>query len=209
MVRMKKGEEWKTAFRTRYGHYEYTVLPFGLTNAPATFQSLMNNVLRDYLDEFVIAYLDDILIYSNDEKEHVEHVKKVLTCLDNFNLRLKPQKCKFHRQEVEFLGFTIGIHGVKISEDKIQKIKEWKSPRTPNEILQFQGLCGFVRRFVPRYSEIAYPMTRLTRKDVQWQWTEKEEASFQAIKQACTMPPVLIPFVSGEPRSEERRVGKE
>jgi len=119
LVRMKEGEEWKTAFRTRYGHYEYLVMPFGLTNAPATCQALMNNVLRAHLDIFVIVYLDDILIYSQNEKEHEEHVQTVLTLLRQHDLLLDPDKCKWHQEEVEFLGCMVGRNRVRMSEDKI------------------------------------------------------------------------------------------
>ncbi|KAK1911204.1 hypothetical protein P3342_011806 [Pyrenophora teres f. teres] len=112
LIRIAKGEEWKTAFRSRYGHYEYTVMPFGLTNAPATFQELINNVLRAHLDIFVIAYLDDILVYSETLEDHVEHVKTVLRALEQFNLRLKPEKCKFHKTKVNFLGYVVGADGV-------------------------------------------------------------------------------------------------
>jgi len=124
LVRIKKGDEWKTAFRTRYGHYEYTIMPFGLTNAPATFQALINNVLREHLDIFVIAYLDDILIYSENKRDHVKHVRTVLKCFKKAKLRLRPEKCEFHKEEVKFLGFTVNTTGVKISQEKIKVVKE-------------------------------------------------------------------------------------
>jgi hypothetical protein len=119
LIRIKEGEEWKTAFRTRYGHFEYLVMPFGLTNAPATCQELINNVLRAHLDIFVIAYLDDILIYSQNEKEHKEHVRTVLTLLQQHDLLVDPDKCSWHQEEVEFLGCMVGKNGVRMSEDKI------------------------------------------------------------------------------------------
>jgi hypothetical protein len=198
-VRMKKGEEWKTAFRTRYGHYEYRVMPFGLTNAPATFQALINDVLRQHLDIFVIAYLDDILIYSENEQEHIEHVQIVLECLDKHNLRLKPSKCSFHKQELEFLGHTVGIDGVKISEEKIRTIKEWAEPRNVKDIQSFLGFTNFNRFFIKGYSQIALPLTRLTRKDQPWNWGESEKKAFQALKQASIEEPVLKMFVAGQP----------
>ncbi|KAK1912882.1 hypothetical protein P3342_004818 [Pyrenophora teres f. teres] len=119
LIRIAKGEEWKTAFRSRYGHYEYTVMPFGLTNAPATFQELINNVLRAHLDIFIIAYLDNILVYSETLEDHVEHVKTVLRALKQFNLRLKPEKCEFHKTKVNFLGYVVGADRVQMSEEKI------------------------------------------------------------------------------------------
>ena len=203
LVRMKAGEEWKTAFRTRYGHYEYTVMPFGLTNAPATFQGLMNNVLRAHLDRTVIVYLDDILVYSATQEEHVEHVKQVLICLEKAGLRLKPEKCEFHKKEVAFLGFTVGTNGIKMSEDKIRVIKEWKQPKTVTEILAFVGFCNFNRDFIKDYSQIALPLTQLTRKDTPWQWGEIQEKSFQTLKAECIKPPTLVIFRSGEPLQME------
>jgi len=123
-IRMKAEEEWKTAFRTRYELYEYMVMPFELTNAPATCQEMINDALRQYLDIFVIAYLDDIMIYSTTLKEHVQHVSQILECLNKRDLRLKPEKCEFHREEVNFLEFVVGRHGIRMNSEKIKAIKE-------------------------------------------------------------------------------------
>ena len=199
LIRMKEGEEWKTAFRTRYGHYEYLVMPFGLTNAPATCQELMNNVLRAHLDIFVIVYLDDILIYSNTLEEHIEHVQTVLTCLKNAGLLLDPKKCFFHRDEVEFLGCTVGRHGVKMSEEKIKVVKDWPTPRNVKDIQSFLGFVNFNRQFIKDFAKICIPLTALTKKETPWNWTEKQETAFQTLKEACISPPVLIAFRSGEP----------
>jgi transposase InsO family protein len=198
-IRMKKGEEWKTAFRTRYGHYEYRVMPFGLTNAPATFQALINNVLRKHLDMFVIAYLDDILIYSENEADHVKHVQMVLDCLDKYHLRLKPSKCKFHQTELEFLGHTVGINGVKISEEKIRTIKDWAVPRNVKDVQSFLGFTNFNRTFIKNYSQITLPLTRLTRKEVTWKWDEEQQKAFERLKQLCIEEPVLKMFTPGNP----------
>jgi hypothetical protein len=198
-IRMKEGEEWKTAFRTRYGHYEYTVMPFGLTNAPATFQALINNVLRKHLDMFVIAYLDDILIYSRNEEDHIKHVQAVLECLDKYSLRLKPSKCSFHKQELEFLGHTVGISGVKISEEKIRTIREWATPRNVKDIQSFLGFTNFNRSFIKGYSQIATPLVRLTKKEEAWKWGESQEKAFETLKEACIKEPVLKMFVAGHP----------
>jgi len=202
LIRMKEGEEWKTAFRTRYGHYEYTVMPFGLTNAPATCQALVNNVLREHLDIFVIAYLDDILIYSQDEKEHKEHVRTVLTLLQQHNLLVDPDKCKWHQEEVEFLGCLVGKDGVKMSPEKIRVVKEWPIPTTVKEIQAFLGFVNFNRQFIQNFSKIAIPLTELTKKDVTFQKGPiKGHAleAFKTLKQACIEPPVLVTFRSGEP----------
>jgi hypothetical protein len=140
---MKKGEEWKTAFRTRYGYYEYTVMLFGLTNAPATCQALVNNVLREHLDIFVIAYLDDILIYSRSEEEHRKHVRTVLKLLQQHSLLVDPDKCKWHQEEVEFLGCIVGKNGVKMSSEKIRVVKDWPTPTTVKEVQAFIGFVNF------------------------------------------------------------------
>ena len=122
LIRMKEGDEWKTAFRTRYGHFEYLVMPFGLTNAPATCQELINNVLRKYLDRSVIAYLDDILIYSESETAHARHVIQVLQALDQAELRLNEKKCEFSVQQVDFLGYLISTNGIDIDPNKIKTV---------------------------------------------------------------------------------------
>lgn len=125
LIWIAEGHEWKTAFRTQYGHYEYLVMPFGLTNAPAMFQRLINNVLRKHLDDFVIAYLDDILVYSTGSlEEHKDHVRTVLDLLGKAKLRLKLEKCEFYKKEVEFLGFKVTTTGIQVSESKIKAIKE-------------------------------------------------------------------------------------
>jgi hypothetical protein len=128
LVRMAEGEEWKTAFRTRYGLFESLVMPFGLTNAPASFQHFINDVLRPYLDIFVTAYLDDILIYSDNLEEHKKHVLKVLEALSTVGLHLKPEKCEFHQQEVKYLGFIISTSRTKMDPAKVATIQEWPEP---------------------------------------------------------------------------------
>ena len=127
---MKEGEEWKTAFQTRYGHYKYTVMPFELTNAPATFQALINTTLRKYLDIFVIAYLNDILIYTKGTlKEHIQAVKKVLKALQEADIRLQPDKCKFHMKTVKFLGSIITTDGIQMDDEKVKAIRKWPEPK--------------------------------------------------------------------------------
>ena len=166
LIRMKAGDEWKTAFRTRYGHYEYLVMPFGLTNAPATCQALINNVLRAHLDRTVIAYLDDILIYSENESQHVEHVQEVLSCLSQARLLLKPEKCEFHRKAVEFLGYIISTVGVQMSPEKIKAALEWPVPEDVKGVQGFLGFVNFNRMFIKDYSKKALPLTEVTKKDV-------------------------------------------
>ncbi|GJZ24431.1 putative reverse transcriptase domain-containing protein [Tanacetum coccineum] len=159
-LRVRKEDISKTAFRIRYGHYEFQVMPFGLTNALAVFMELMNRVCKPYLDRFVIVFIDDILIYSKSRKEHEGHLKLILNLLK--------------REEFE------GIH---VDPAKIEAIKDWVSPKTPIEIRQFLGLAGYYRRFIEGFSKIARPMTKLTQKSVKFEWGEKAEAAFQLLKQ--------------------------
>jgi len=128
LIRMRKGDEWKTAFRTRYGLFKFQVMPFGLTNAPSTFQDMMNHVLSDLLDVGVLVYIDDILVYAKTEKEHDQLVKEVLGRLQENGLAVSPEKCVWKAQEVEFLGYVIGRNGIKMAKEKVQAVLEWKTP---------------------------------------------------------------------------------
>lgn len=145
-VRIAEGDEWKTAFRTRYGHFEYCIMPFGLTNAPAAFQHMMNDVFRDLLDVCVIIYLDDILIYSKDAKSHRKAVREVLRRMRQHNLYAKPEKCDFIKDEIEYLGFIISEHGVKMDPAKIEGITDWPTPKSVKDIQVFLGFANFYRR---------------------------------------------------------------
>ncbi|GJW55878.1 putative reverse transcriptase domain-containing protein [Tanacetum coccineum] len=167
-LRVRDEDIPKTAFRTRYGHYEFQVMPFGLTNAPAVFMDLMNRVCRPYLDKFVIVFIDDILIYSKTKEEHDVHLRLILELLK--------------KEEFE------GIH---VDPTKIESIKDWESPKTPTEIHQFLGLVGYYRRFIEGFSKIAKPMTKLTQKSVKFNWGEKEETAFQTLKQKLCSAPIL------------------
>ena len=160
-LRIREGDEWKTAFRTRYGHFEYTVLPFGLTNAPATFQSFVNKILAERLDLCVIVYLDDIVIYSMDRKQHIEDVKWVLQRLKEHKLFINNDKCKWFTDSIEFLGFVVSPKGVQMQKDKIDAIQDWPAPKNVSEILGFLGLCNFYRRFIKSFSKLALPLTSM------------------------------------------------
>ena len=196
---MKPGEEWKTAFRTRYGLFESMVMPFGLTNAPATCQEVINDALQEHLDIFVIAYLDDILIYSDTMDNHVQHVKLVLDCLQRKNLLIKPEKCDFHKQEVLYLGFLIGRDGMSIDPEKLQAVKDWERPTNVKEVRSFLGFINYNRKFIEGYSKKALPLTNLTIEKNPWQWKEKKEAAFQNLKAACCTQPVLKIFDPEKP----------
>ncbi|GJV61265.1 putative reverse transcriptase domain-containing protein [Tanacetum coccineum] len=165
-LRVRDEDIPKTAFRTRYGHYEFQVMPFGLTNAPAVFMDLMNWVCRPYLDKFVIVFIDDILIYSKTKEEHDAHLRLILELLKKEELYAKFSKCDFWLSKVQFLGHVIDSEGIHVDPAKIESIKDWESPKTPTEIRQFLGLVGYYRRFIEGFSKIAKPMTKLTQKSV-------------------------------------------
>eukprot|EP00253_Pinus_taeda_P008878 PITA_08878 len=170
-LRIKEEDIPKTAFRTRYGHYEFIVMPFGLTNAPAAFMNLMNSVFRKYLDRFVQVFLDDILIYSRNEKEHLEHLRLVLQCLRENKLYGKLSKCSFFEREIQYLGHTISGKGIAVDYSKIETIMTWPTPRSVKEVRSFMGLAGYYRRFVERFSQISNPITHLQTKGVKFEWT--------------------------------------
>ncbi|GKD08679.1 putative reverse transcriptase domain-containing protein [Tanacetum coccineum] len=182
-LRVREQDVPRMAFRTRYGHYEFQVMPFGLTNAPAVFMDLMNRVCKPYLDKFVIVFIDDILIYLKDKKEHEEHLKEILELLKKEKLYAKFSKCEFWIPKVQFFGHVIDSRGIYVDPTKIESIKDWASPKTPTEIRQFLGLPSYYRRFIEGFSKIAKSMTKLTQKGVKFDWGEKEENAFQLIKQ--------------------------
>ncbi|GJZ99036.1 putative reverse transcriptase domain-containing protein [Tanacetum coccineum] len=190
-LRVREEDIPKTAFRTRYGHYEFQVMPFGLTNAPAVFMDLMNRVCKPYLDKFVIVFIDDILIYSKNKKEHEEHLKQILELLKKEELYAKFSKCEFWISKVQFLGHVIDSEGIHVDPAKIESIKDWTSPKSPTEIRQFLGLAGYYRRFIEGFSKIAKPMTKLTQKKVKFEWGDKQEAAFQLLKQKLCSAPIL------------------
>jgi hypothetical protein len=202
-IRIKEGEEWKTAFGTRYGHYEYTVMPFGLCNAPASFMRMMNEILRPFLDKFCICYLDDIMIYSKDVKEHVSHVTQVLEKLKEWKLRCEPSKCEFHITETRFLGFVVSCDGLAMDQRKVSSVLEWKEPRNVTEVQSFLGLANYYRRFIQGYSKIATPLTELTKKENDFKWDIEEQKAFDRLKKAFTEAPVLITFDPEKPITVE------
>ncbi|GKA75195.1 putative reverse transcriptase domain-containing protein [Tanacetum coccineum] len=190
-LKVREEDISKTAFRTRYGHYEFQVMPFGLTNAPAVFMDLMNRVCKPYLDKFVIVFIDDILIYSKNKQEHEEHLKIILELLKKEELYAKFSKCEFWIPKVQFLGHVIDNKGIHVDPAKIESVKDWASPKTPTEIRQFLGLAGYYRRFIEGFSKIAKPMTKLTQKKVKFEWGDKQEAAFQLLKQKLCSAPIL------------------
>jgi len=198
-LRIGEGEEWKTAFRTRYGLYEYTVMPFGLCNAPGTFQYYVNDVFRDYLDDFMTAYLDDLLIYSKTLKEHKRHVRQVLQRLEENDLYLKLSKCEFHRSRISFLGYIIADDGISMDPLKVDAIKSWPTPKSVLDIQVFLGLANFYRRFIKGFSKIIAPITRLLKKDVQFGWDKSANNAFKTLKDAFISAPILRHFDFSRP----------
>src|SRR6185295_3275047 len=182
----------KTAFSTRYGFYEYLVMSFGLTNAPAHFMYLMNSVFMSELDKFVVIFIDDILIYSKNEEEHAEHLRIVLQRLREHKLYAKFSKCDFWLTEVQFLGHIVSKDGISVDPSKIQDVLNWKAPTSVPEIRSFFGLAGYYRRFVPDFSKIARPMTEFLKKGVRFNWDDKCERSFQTLRKLLTSAPVLV-----------------
>ncbi|GJV13013.1 putative reverse transcriptase domain-containing protein [Tanacetum coccineum] len=191
-LRVREEDILKTAFRTRYGHYEFKVMPFDLTNVPAIFMDLMNRVCKAYLDKFVIVFIDDILIYSKNKQEHEKHLKLILELLKKDELYAKFSKCKFWIPKVQFLGHVIDSKSIHVDPAKIESIKYWASPKSATEIRQFLGLVGYYQRFIEGFSKIAKLMTKLTQKKVEFVWGDKQEATFQLLKQKLCSVPILV-----------------
>ncbi|GJS23098.1 putative reverse transcriptase domain-containing protein [Tanacetum coccineum] len=170
-LRVREQDISKTAFRTRYGHYEFLVMPFGLTNAPAVFMDLMNRIFHEYLDKFVIVFIDDILVYSKSEEEHEQHLRIVLEILRQKKLYAKFSKCEFWLQQVAFLGHIVSADGIIMDPSKVEAITKWPRPTTVTEVRSFLGLAGYYRRFVEGFSRLALPLTQLMRKGEKFVWT--------------------------------------
>ncbi|KAF8751545.1 hypothetical protein RHS01_08514 [Rhizoctonia solani] len=190
-VRVKEGDEWKTAFWTKYSLYESLVMTFGLTNAPAAFQHFMNKLFKDLLDVCVIIYLDDILIYSKTDADHTQHVHEVLKRLKENQLFCKASKCAFHVTSVEYLGIIVLDKGFSLDELKIKAVQEWPTPTKVKEVQSFLGFANFLCQFVANFSHMARPLHNLVKKDTVWKWEAKEQEAFQGLKDAITNAPVL------------------
>ena len=197
-LRIRDEDIPKTAFRTRYGHYEFLVMSFGLTNAPAAFMDLMNRVFRDYLDKLVIVFIDDILVYSQSESQHEQHLRLVLQRLREHRLYAKFSKCEFWLPQVTFLGHIVSKDGILVDPSKIEAVRNWPRPGNVPEVRSFLGLAGYYRRFVEGFSRIAVPLTELTKKKTKFVWTDRCENSFQELKCRLITAPVLVLPVEGE-----------
>ncbi|GJW77007.1 putative reverse transcriptase domain-containing protein [Tanacetum coccineum] len=190
-LRVRDEDIPKTSFRTRYGHYEFQVIPFGLTNGPAVFMDLMNRMCKPYLDKFVIVFIDDILIYSRNKEEHANHLRIILELLKKEKLYAKFSKCDFWIHIVQFLRHLIDSQGLHVDPAKIKAVKNWTSPTTPIEIRQFLGLASYYQRFIKDFSKIAKSLTELTQKNKKYIWGEDQESAFQLLKQKLCEAPIL------------------
>jgi RNase H-like domain found in reverse transcriptase/Reverse transcriptase (RNA-dependent DNA polymerase)/Integrase zinc binding domain/Chromo (CHRromatin Organisation MOdifier) domain len=190
-IRIKEGDEWKTAFRTRYGHFEYQVMPMGLTNAPATFQSMIDHTLRPYLDRFAFVYLDDILIYSKTLEEHRQHVRQVLQKLQDAGLSVNQKKSEFHVQKTIFLGFEITPGEIRMEPTKISAVRDWPTPRNQKEVRMFIGYINFYRSFIKGFGKIAKPLHELTGEGTTFEWRQEQQNAFDELKDIIGKEPVL------------------
>ena len=167
-------------------------MPFGLTNTPTVFMDMMSRIFRPYLNKFVVVFVDDILIYSTTKEEHAEHLRIALQLIMDHRLHAKLSKCEFWLSEVKFLGHVVSGAGIAVDSDKVAAVADWATPKTMFDIRSFLGLAGYYRRFVHDFARLAAPLTRLTRKDVKFVWTDACETSFQELKKRLTTTPILI-----------------
>ena len=190
-IEMDENDKKKTAIICHYGLYQYKRMPFGLCNAPRTFQRMMNKIFRPYLDEFITLYLDDILIYSDTFEEHIEHLEKVFEVLKKANLLIKLKKCKFCVDEIEYLGHIVSKNGIQVDPAKIESIKKLKPPTSITGIRSIIGLCSYYRKFVKNFSKIAKPMSNLIKKDIKFEWTKECQEAFETLKEKLITSPIL------------------
>ena len=190
-IRMHPESEELTAFRTRYGSYQYKVMPFGLCNGPATFQRYINEVLFDILDEYCTAYADDILIYSEDPSQHASHVKEVLRRLRAAGLQADIKKSEFSVKETKFLGYIISTQGMRMDPAKVRTIRNWETPKNVKGVRSFLGFVNFYRRFIRDHGRIRKPLVHLTKQGVRFEFGPEQKAAFEALKKAVMQEPVL------------------
>jgi len=199
-VRIKPGDEWKAVFRTNHGLFKPLVMFFRMTNSPATFQTMMNDVFRTVIAKgIVIVYLDDILIFTKTEEEHEQAVQRVLEILTEHKLFLHLEKCEFHQKQIEYLGLVILENKVAMNSVKVAGVREWPIPENRTDVQAFIGFVNFYRRFIQDFSTITRPLFDLTRSDQAWNWGTKEREAFECLKMAVTTAPILVSPQDSEP----------
>jgi len=192
-VRIKEGDEWKEAFTMHIGSFEPTVIFFGMTNSLATFQVIMNEILRDLINEGkVAAFVDDILVGTETEEGHDKIVEEILRRLEENDLYIKPEKCIWKVRKIGFLGVVIGPNGIKMEEEKVDGVLSWPEPKNMKDVRKFLGLANYYRRFIKDFAQVARPINVLMRKDVKWQWGVKQQKAFNELKRVFTTKPVLV-----------------
>jgi len=192
-VRIKPGDEWKAAFYTNCGLFELLIMFFGMTNSPATFQTIMNNIFRTIIAEgIVVVYLDDILIFTKTEEEHEQAVQRVLEILVEHKLFLRPEKCKFHQKQIEYLGLVISKNKVAMDPVKVARVRDWPTPENQTDVQAFIGFVNFYCHLIQDFSTIARPLFDLTHSDKAWSWDTKKRKAFECLKMAVTTAPVLV-----------------
>ena len=208
--RIKEGDEYKTAFSTKLGTYEYRVMPFRLCNAPAAIQRWINETLMEYIDMSYIVYLDDVLIYSNNLQQDQQDVRNMLEAIRTSGMKVKPSKCEFHKEETEYLGFIINWEGIKTDPIKTQAIWDWKTPKNKTDIQSFLEFCNFYRRFIEGFSRTAKPLFDRTEKkyDGKWERTDKEQQAFNELRRKLTTAPVMVHFNLKAPTKIETDTSK-
>jgi len=201
---VKEGDEWKAVFTTHLGVFKPTVMFFGLTNSPATFQVMMNDILRDLINTGEVAvFMDNVLVGTEEEEKHDEIVEEVLRRMEENDLYVKPEKCIWKVREIDFLGLVMGSGGIKMQEEKVAGVLEWPRPKTVKEVQKFLELANHYRRFVKDFAKIAKPMYKLVRKDKKWSWGEEQKKAFEQLKQVFMTQPVLVaPKLDKEMRVE-------
>ena len=192
-IRIKEGDEWKGAFTMHISFFEPIVMFFGMMNLLATFQAMMNKILRDLINEGkVAAFVDDVLVETETEERHNEIVEEILRRLEENDLYVKPEKCVWKVKKIGFLGVVIGPNGIEMEEEKVDGVLSWPQPKTVKDIRKFLGLANYYRRFIKDFARVARPLNILTRKDKKWWWKEAQQEAFNKLKQVFTTKPVLV-----------------
>ena len=195
-VQVKPADRWKTAFTCRYGYFEWTVMPFGLKNAPAPFVRLMDEVFHDYLDKFLIVYLDDLVVYSKNLDDHLHQLELIFIRLREHKLYAKLEKCNFMQKQIKFLGHLVLADGIRVHPEKVKSIVDWQTPTSVKDVRSFLGISGYYRNFIQNYSKVASPLTELLKDEQRFKWGEEQQSAFKFLKQLTSAPILVLPDMS-------------